>query len=197
MTFYGIITLLREDRDPHVYFAWKELVNQCELPAEMLPPVPHFTWHVSRGYDLEMTNFALGQLAHKTKPFQVQASGLGLFTGAEPVLFLPVMKRIRLIRLHRRLWEMVSPLSSEPSNYYTPDNWIPHITLAFGDLYPERLTCAVERLAYREIQIEIPVDHLALGFFTAGESWGIIREFNFGKKGGIDETTSEPGEREF
>lgn len=180
-TFYGIITLLRENKNPLVYQAWKDLIHECGLPAEILSPVPHFTWHVSQGYDLEKVQLVLEQIAQKVKPFQVQASGLGLFTGAEPVLLLPIMKRIRLIRLHRRLFERIVTLASEPSEYYTPDNWIPHITIAYSDLFPERLSCAIERLAYREIQIEIPVDHLALGYFTAGKSWGIMREFEFQK----------------
>lgn len=181
-TFYGIVTLLREKRNPQVFRAWKELVDECGLPAENLSPVPHFTWHVCKGYDLEAAQVVLEQFAQKTRVFRVQVNGLGLFTGAEPVLFLPVMKKIRMIYLHRRLWKQMASLSFEPLEYYTPDNWIPHVTIAFGDLPPGRLSCAIERLVYRQIRLEIPVDHLALGYYKVGESWGTIREFEFGRK---------------
>jgi len=53
-------------------------------------------------------------------------------------------------------------LSIGASGYYTPDAWMPHITLPHGDVTPTRLRCAIDKLACQDFDWEIRVDNLAL-----------------------------------
>ena len=183
-TVYGIVTILDERENAQVYQALKDLVDACGLPQDMLSPVPHFTWHVAAGYQQPEVDQLLQAVTIKAKTFRVAAFGLGLFTGATPVLHVPIMKKIRMIRFHSNLYKKISPLAQAPSKYYTPDNWIPHITIAQGIELPHYLACALERLAYQEIRIDIKVNHLALGYLHVGESWGISNTYDFSRSVG-------------
>ncbi len=170
---YGIITLLKEDSNPKIFQAWKELREACDLPDVNLAAVPHLTWHIAENYELPGLKDRLSGWAAERRPFRVQAAGLGLFTGPEPVVYVPVLKSSHLARFHQKLIKQILPLSIGPSRYYSPAAWTPHITLAFGMIEQEQLGCTVQTLAYRTIQIEFWVDHFALGFNDIEENWGI------------------------
>ncbi len=181
-TVYGIITILEKSENPRVFRTWTDLVKSCQLPGELLSPVPHFTWHVAESYQHPEVIRILEDFSRKRKPFRVQATGLGLFTGSSPTLYVPILKKIRLIRIHRKLSQQVTPFSEGAFEYYMPDQWVPHVTIASGVDLPHHLACALEQLVYREIRIDITVDHLALGHFTLGGAWGIDNTFHFGRK---------------
>jgi 2'-5' RNA ligase len=51
--------------------------------------------------------------------------------------------------------------SSGVVQYYHPEQWVPHITLAQGDVTPESLAAAVKRLAQRRFVWRIRVDTIA------------------------------------
>ena len=147
----GIITLLEEDPNSKILRAWNELREACGFPEENLTSVPHLTWHIAENYELPDLKERLFVWSAGKRPFRVQAAGLGLFTGPEPVVYVPVVKSPHLARFHQKLIKQILPLSVGPSVFYSPAVWMPHITLAFGMIEPERLGCTVQTLAYRKI----------------------------------------------
>ncbi|NJM42400.1 MAG: 2'-5' RNA ligase family protein [Anaerolineae bacterium] len=102
-------------------------------------PIPHFSYHVASAYDREKTKTLLSEIASRMKPFTVKTGGLGIFTGAQPVLFVNVARSPEMARLHDTLWPALAALSEEAQPYYQPTAWMPHITLAQGDLSHEKL----------------------------------------------------------
>jgi 2'-5' RNA ligase len=67
-----------------------------------------------------------------------------------------------LIAVHRRIWENMRDIASDPHPLYLPDVFVPHITLAAGDLTPEIAGLVLEELAFISFSWDLPVDHLAL-----------------------------------
>ena len=178
---YGILTILNESRNPDLYKTWKWLEESCQLPVEYLTPIPHITWHVASSYALTGLKSILSRWAVHKRPIVAQASGLGIFTGPTPVIYVRVFKDQRLINFQRRLWKAVIGTAVEPSAYYAPDAWMPHITLAYGEIPPDRLGCAVQALAYQVIRFKFTVDHIALGYLHDDNTWGIESEYFLGK----------------
>jgi 2'-5' RNA ligase len=176
---YGIITELLETHQPQVYQTWNTLISSCGLRPEVLSPFPHVTWLIADDINLPALKEALLQFTVDRCSLGVQASGLGLFTGAQPVIYVPVLKTPHLTRFHKDLWKRVTSLVSNPSAFYAPKNWIPHITLAYGDLFPDEVGCAVQRLAYQPIHLDFTVDHLALDFWDEQAQGGINEKFYF------------------
>jgi 2'-5' RNA ligase len=159
---YGVVSLLDETHAGLIRGIWQELQDNCGLTGIRVTPIPHFSWQVAEEYDRLGLESALRELALASEPFVVNTAGLGLFTGLNPVLFIPLVKDSHLIAFHRRVWEATLPFTVTPSLYYAPQAWVPHITLAHGDLDSQNLLCAVQRLAFRSFKWEISIDTLDL-----------------------------------
>jgi len=141
---------------------WSLLENHCGLSGIKFTPIPHFSYQGAEAYALEPVKATLHQIAADTAPFEVQICGLGIFTGDIPVLYLPIVKTQVLLSLHQRIWTAVLQFANELNQYYTPEHWVPHITLAHRDVTQDRLICAIEDLAFFPLNATVRVDQLAL-----------------------------------
>jgi 2'-5' RNA ligase len=127
-----------------------------------MTPYPHVSYHVAAAYDLARLEPIVRALAREFAPFQVRTTGLGVFTGAQPVLYLPVVRTVPLSHLHARLWEALAPAAGGGNANYHPDRWLPHVTIGFGDVPPERLAPIIAHLAARSFDWDITLDHLVV-----------------------------------
>jgi hypothetical protein len=104
---------------------------------------------------------------------------LGIFTGEHPVLYLPMVKSVEMIALHREIWDQVQPYSKESQLYYSPPLWVPHISLAVKDLTEANLGCAVKEISFDSIELFIQVNNLVIGEYTEGGFGQIHEKFYF------------------
>jgi 2'-5' RNA ligase len=156
----GIASLLDKSASVKVEFLWQELEVRCGLVGVKITPFPHFSWQVAEAYDLSLLATGLGTLSRKAEPLTVHTAGLGLFTGENPIVYIPIIKDKPLISFHKLLWEQMTGIALHPSPYYSPSLWIPHITLAFNDINHDNLDCAMRILAYQSFEWEIQIDNL-------------------------------------
>jgi len=156
----GIVSLLDSEHYRLTERLWAELESTFGLRGIYITPFPHFSYHVAQDYEAAKLEPMLKQLTQSLKAFRVQASGLGVFTGPSPVLYIPVVRTSELSQLHEALWQATEGSLDIP-DYYRPENWLPHITLAFGDIYPDTLPEVMRLLGERPLNWEITVDNLA------------------------------------
>ncbi|MEA3337106.1 MAG: 2'-5' RNA ligase family protein [Chloroflexota bacterium] len=159
---HGIVSLLDERHEKEVENLWAELAERFDIHGIYQTPFPHFSYQVAESYDLDALEAVLERFASNAGGFNISASGLGVFTGPGPVLYVPVVRTRELARLHRLLWPELSEVATGTSDYYHPRNWMPHITLANNDLTPEKLAVAAGWLGDRNLNWEIPINNLAL-----------------------------------
>src|SRR5690349_3549811 len=134
----GIVSILDEANCQFVEDLWVELETEFGLRG-VRTIFPHFTYQVVESYELEEVEKILAQVAQSAGVFHVSTSGLGVFTGERPVLYVPVVRTQALNEFHRLLWEQITPLASGIHVHYQPRNWFPHITLAIDDLTHDQL----------------------------------------------------------
>ena len=163
---HGVVSVLDDDHYRRVEALWAELAEALGLRRTMVTPVPHFSYHVAEQYDLEPLEAVLRTFAASTPPFRVRANGLGVFTGLRPVLYLPVVRTSDLSALHHALWHETSRYAAGIVDYYRPERWLPHITLAHGDVRPDDLAAAVRAFAARDVDWEIAIDNVSLIYDT-------------------------------
>ncbi len=175
----GIVSLLNSPAYNQVLTIWQELETECELTGIKITPLAHFSWQVAEKFDLEKTGEILERLARKSKPFPASATGLGIFSGQVPVLYIPVVKDENLLRFHANLWEETKLVVGGSNGHYSPRFWIPHITLAYGDVDSSKLNCAMKRLAFKPLNLEIQVNNLALVYQVNGEEGWLKYRFDF------------------
>ncbi len=178
---YAIISKLDPESSTTVNKHWRKLCDACGLTAIYNLPLPHLTWMVAEDLAVKKSTPIITQISENVTPLTLHTFGLGVFTGAKPVLYLPVVKSIEMISLHEKIWDQIFPLSKDQKLYYSPKLWAPHITLAINDLNEENLACAVNALAFDTIELFVRISNLAIARYEDKKSGDILEQFNFSK----------------
>ncbi len=175
---YAIASLLDTVSGQAVQNLWEKFEENCGLTGVKFSPLPHFSWQGSDLYQVEPVEAVLGDLAAEIRPFRARAASLGVFPGNMPVVYLALVKNETLLHIHQMLWDRLRPYAIAPNNYYSPENWVPHITLALYDVEPDRLGCAVASIAFQQIDLHLLVDNFSVLYHTDGTA-GIKSRFGF------------------
>lgn len=159
---YAVVSLLGAPHYGHVEQLWTELKERCGVAGIYETPFPHVSYHVAAGYDLPKLTGVLRRFAGRFAPFRIRTTGLGIFSGPGPVVYIPVVRGPGLAGLHQKLWPAVERHAAGALEYYRPERWVPHITLGHGDVSQQCLPELVRELAGRDFQWEIEIDNLAI-----------------------------------
>lgn len=166
---HGIVSLLDDAHYQQVEVLWAELKREFGVQGVYSTPYPHFSYHVANQYNLATLEPLLYAFASEQKPFQVRTAGLGIFTGQQPVLYIPVVRNPQLTQFHHALWQQLvasEQASKDSRDYYAPDNWMPHITIAAHDVDCQMLTNIVNYLGTHSFNWDISIDTIALIYDT-------------------------------
>jgi len=128
-------------------------------------PYPHISFCIMDGYTQATVEERLHDTVSRFKPLKVNTAGIGIFLKPNPVLYVSVVRGTALERVHR-LIRRAFPLLAGEEGFYTPDHWMPHVTLAIGDLTDELLPDVVRLLSTRDFHWEITLDNLTFAAET-------------------------------
>lgn len=159
----GIAACLDQPHNTIVRDLWDELAGDFGISALLQKvPIPHFSYHVAERYDQAGVESVLRKYAALQKPFKVRGTGLAIFTGQVPVLYVPIVRTSELSHIHTALWPHLTEHAVGTSDHYHPERWLPHITLAHGDLSGANLSAVLQRWASRTFEWEITIDNISL-----------------------------------
>lgn len=173
---FAIASLFDLHANALTWALWNRLEEGCGLAGIKATPYPHFSWLSYEDMDWKAVRTKLGDVSTTEKPFQVQTAGLGLFTGARPILYIALVKTPQLLSIQRKIWRNVKPALVHPNPYYSPQRWMPHITLAYGDLNSENLPCALRNLLNEPLDFGMEINNISVIFQTEF-AVGIKEEF--------------------
>jgi 2'-5' RNA ligase len=176
---HGVVTLLDAVHSKLVESLWVELENEFDLSSLYVPRIAHFSYQIAEGYDVQRLGAALEHFAMGQRQFEVTTTGLGLFTGLSPVLYVPVARNPELTRLHETLWKAIDGAGTGVSEHYDPDHWTPHITLAQGDLGKDNLPNVIRHLFEQDFTWRLTVNNIAL-ICQTGTQYRVKFWFGFG-----------------
>ena len=172
----AIASLLDPINDEQIKGLWRLLEEKCGLTGIQETPSPHFSWIGCEDMQLEKAHRRLEKIGKQIGPFKIKTAGLGIFPGRIPVLYISIVKTAELMKFHRLIWKELEKYLIVPTEYYRPDRWMPHITIAYGDLNPDNLACALHDLAFEAQVYDIDVDNIAVMYHTE-EGIGIKERF--------------------
>lgn len=156
---------------------WCELENRCSISGLKRTQIPHFSWQTAESYEFDPLREELANIAKNTRPFKFRTSGLGIFPNADrKILFLNIVKDRNLLDLHEMIWENTILYGHQVNMLYSPDNWVPHISLNLNALGDDEFTCAINELCSRALDFEFTVEKIGLLFLTLTDS-GIDCQF--------------------
>lgn len=125
-------------------------------------PFPHITYLITEAYNLEILKKYLERFCQTGKSFHVYTTGIGVFPGEHPVVYIPVLRTPPLNKFHSQLYKDISKLSTETVSYSKPKLWLPHISLALGDTTLEMMTPMFKYLAQYDFNWEIKIEKMSI-----------------------------------
>ena len=163
---YAIITELASESAGEIEQIRAAALTGCGPdPAPLQLPL-HLSWQGAESYYLDEVEVRMRTIAKTFGPITTRIDGVGFFTGVEPVVYLSVTRTPELSALNATLWEALSPLSRSVNHYFSPDEWVPHISILYGKPeMKEAIACMVSNLIAAPLRIEIKLDHIYLGYF--------------------------------
>lgn len=155
-------SILDVDRSDQVRTLWRLLEDRCGYARPPDSIEPHFVWQVADSYDWQTLEDVIPRLARRIPAFTIDTTGIGIFTGANPHIYIPIVRTRRLDSIHQLLWEKILPCSLMASLDYAPAAWVPHISLANMGVSSTNLTCVAEQLVRQDFSWKISVDNFAV-----------------------------------
>ncbi len=182
----AIVSLLDEVHCRRLELLWDELRDRFGLTTGFATRYPHFSYLSAENITHESIDFLLEPLANEARPLTVTTAGLGYFPGPTPVIHLPIVRTFEIGTLHRKIWESCATAEIDPRAQFSPETWIPHITLALDGLSEIDPMSVFKWLTGLDLEWSIEIDNLAV-ITSAGER----RRFAFGSG---DPVESQPVE---
>lgn len=158
---HGLVSLLPEPYYGRVEKIWQELETRFGLTGIQVTPYPHFSWQIGEDYSMDLLAEAAQEVGTATPPLLVTTAGLGLFTGANPVIYISVVKTPALVAVHRLIWQRFEHVCQGVSPLYSPGLWMPHISLAYEDVTPKNIGPAMQWLAFQDFTWEMKIDNIS------------------------------------
>ncbi|HEX8657467.1 MAG TPA: 2'-5' RNA ligase family protein [Hymenobacter sp.] len=123
---------------------------------------PHLTYQLAGVRKLSALKDVLADVAASTEPFSAFTTGLGVFPGERPVIYIPVLRSNALNALHECILAATAPLCLVTDKFSTPNYWLPHISLALHDTTPDLLGPVLRHLNEETYNLEISIDNITI-----------------------------------
>lgn len=159
----GVASVLVGSDLERVSSLWALLDDELGLKRVAISPIPHLTYQASHKYDIDLLVRIAEDLATKLRPVRVLADGIAVFPGERPIVYIPAVRTPELSRFQLAVWSAASVAASGGlDDYLHPSKWIPHVTLAQGDVTRENVGRIVELLNDQPLEWELSLDNLSV-----------------------------------
>ncbi|MGV3639677.1 MAG: 2'-5' RNA ligase family protein [Adhaeribacter sp.] len=140
----------------------QDFQKEFGLKQVQATPLPHITYLIAQTYNIDLLKDYLLRLCHTARPVHAYTTGIGVFPGEHPVIYIPVLRTQPLNKMHSHLYQDISKMSMEVGSFTKPKLWLPHISLAVGDTSTEMMTPIFRYLARFNFDWEILLDNLTI-----------------------------------
>ncbi|OEH91086.1 2'-5' RNA ligase family protein [Bacillus solimangrovi] len=133
----GIASLLSGQEKKEVLHYWDVFKEEYHSVGVQSFDHPNLGFQGGECSDVEALKVELVNLCERIRPFEIIVDGFGYFESPAKVVFLNVIKTNALLELHKEINRLLDDKCNDIFELYTPENWVPHISLAMGDLSNE------------------------------------------------------------
>lgn len=178
---HGLISQLPSPYYEAVEKIWSELDQHFAIKSVWQNPIPHFSWQIAEKHDINAIVPILESFSKGHEPFTIETQGLSHFDGEEMVLFIKIVPEKQIIDLHKKLWTLLLAHSEKVSMIYSPQTWVPHITLASQGLTTAVLRDIKQYLMAEPFHWRMRVDNILLASQSSEYAFDISHHFQLGE----------------
>jgi 2'-5' RNA ligase len=144
---------------------------------------PNLTFGGARVCDPRTFAERLGVEVGRLPSFELKVDGVGFFSKPERVVFLRVVLTEELAAIHHILDRVLEQHCDGLVDLYRPSAWVPHITLAMGDLSQEAFDAALSRWSNYRRTFEQTADQVSLvGSTNDGSGYEVLHRWKVGTR---------------
>lgn len=121
---------------------------------------PHITLAIYENIEMKVFSNELQMFADKIRSLSVTLSSIGMFVTEKPVIYLAPIVTKGLLTIHSKLHNDFIRYQHEAWDYYLPNKWVPHCTLAMN-LHDDMVQRAIE--ICQELQLPFEVELTSIG----------------------------------
>ena len=140
---YAIEMFFDNASESRIRALWSEFARFGASSMQDSNTRPHVSLVVAETVDLAAMRDLLDTCSRSTKSFSLSLASLGFFATSERVAYLAPKVTPDLLALHRSIYDQFSSHVSDFWPHYAPASWVPHCTLAMGQL-PQPLGAAID-----------------------------------------------------
>lgn len=166
-TWRGILNLMPESR--------QTIARQNETE------IIHLSWVVCQQIKEKKLVKDLQNISEHQSVLKISSGGMGIFCGEKPKITLNLARNKKIARLHSKIWNKCQPHMTGIKQYYSPDLWMPHITLIQDGFSKQDYAEFLNKSIYTPFEIEIPITNLAV-LFQDDKNAGMLTHFDFKKE---------------
>jgi 2'-5' RNA ligase len=130
----GIASLLIGNERDEVLRFWNVFETEYNSIGVQSFDHPNIGFQGGSCLSIDSLKDELSNLCNALSPFEIIVDGFGFFGASSKVVYLKVLKTNELIELHKKINNSLGKCCENLFQLYTPENWVPHITLAMDDL---------------------------------------------------------------
>jgi 2'-5' RNA ligase len=188
---HGVVSLLDDNNSRMVEKLWAAIEKEFGIRGVYRTPFPHISYHVAGEYHVDKVKTVMQVFARHAAPFRARCCGLGVFTGPEPVVYIPVVRSPQLADFQHELWHQLTKSADELDFAFRPARWVPHIVLARHELTQRHVAAIVRKFCTLELNQTVTVNNLGL-IYDTGDKEEVIYRVNLNEGGGSGPRRSGP-----
>src|SRR5438067_6858832 len=129
--------------------------------------VPHISLTVCDELDVDTAAASLADAFENRRGADLSLGFAGAFPGPPPVVFAGVISTDDLLNLQATVRKAISPCASSVWDYYLPNRWVPHCTLAMP-VRPEHVGLAIETVLAAGLPVTSRAEAIAIAEVGSG-----------------------------
>ncbi len=158
----GVMTLLEGPLCDEAKRLWRVFEEEHGSVGVQTFAHPNLTFGGARTYHLQTLATRLETEIGNLPSFELRVDGVDHFREPERAVFLRVVLTEELAKVHRCLDRVLSGSCEDLFELYRPSSWVPHITVAMGDLSQREFDNALSQLSEYSRQYVQNVDRISL-----------------------------------
>lgn len=188
---HAVVSLLDDNSSRMVEKLWAAIEKEFGIRGVYRTPFPHISYHVSGEYQVDKVKTVMQVFGRHTSPFRVRCCGLGVFTGPETVLYIPLVRSPQLADFQHELWHQLTKSAGNLDFSYRPARWVPHIKLAHHDLTQRILAAIVRKFCQLELNQQVTINNLSL-IYDTGDKEEVVYSVKLREGGGSGQKPYRP-----
>ena len=158
----GLMTILEGPLRDEVLRLWRVFEVDYGSVGVQVFDHPNLTFVGAGTCDLARMLPSLEELSAELPAVELKVRGIDCFHEPDRVVYLGVELSNELAKVHRAVDDLLVRRCDGLARLYRPGSWVPHITLAMGDLTQGAFDDARERLAEYDREYVVVADRISL-----------------------------------